>query len=54
MIKSRRMRWARHVARLGEKMNAYRTSEGKPEGKKLLGRRRHRWVDNINTDLKER
>jgi hypothetical protein len=53
MIKSRRMRWAGHVARMGEKLNAYRTFVGMPEGKRPLGRRRRRWVDNIKTDLRE-
>jgi hypothetical protein len=38
MIKSRRIKWARHVARMGEKRNAYRILVGKPEGKRLLGR----------------
>jgi hypothetical protein len=52
MIKSRRMRWAGHVARLGEKMNAYRILVGKP-GKRPLGRPRRRWVDNIKMDLRE-
>jgi hypothetical protein len=42
MIKSRRMRWAGHVARMGEKRNAYRILVGKPEGKRLLGRPRRR------------
>jgi hypothetical protein len=42
MIKSRRMRWAGHVARMGEKRNAYRIVVGKPEGKRPLGRKRHR------------
>jgi hypothetical protein len=42
MMKSRRMRWARHVARLGEKRNAYRLLVGKPEGKRLLRRPRLR------------
>jgi hypothetical protein len=50
MIKSRRMRWAGHVARMGEKRNAYRIL-GKPEGKRPLGRPRCRWVDNIKMDL---
>jgi hypothetical protein len=45
------MRWAGHVARIGEKINAYRLLVGKPEGKKPLGRPRHRWVDNIKMDL---
>jgi hypothetical protein len=42
MIKSRRMTWAGHVARMGEKRNAYRMLVGKPEGKRPLGRPRHR------------
>jgi hypothetical protein len=46
IIKSRRMRWAGHVARMGEKGNAYRLLVGKPEGKRPLGRPRRRWVDN--------
>jgi hypothetical protein len=53
IIKSRRMRWAWHVARIGEKRNAYRILMGKPEGKRPLGRPRHRWVDNIKIDLRE-
>jgi hypothetical protein len=53
IIKSRRMRWTGHVARMGEKRNAYRLLVGKPEGKKPLGRPRHRWVDNIRMDLGE-
>jgi hypothetical protein len=52
MMKSRRMRWAGHVARMGEKRNAYRILVGKPEGKRPLGRR-CRWVDNIEMDLRE-
>jgi hypothetical protein len=52
MIKSRRMRWAGHVARLGEKMNAYRILVGKPEGKRPLKRSRRRWEDNIKMDLR--
>jgi hypothetical protein len=47
MMKSRRMRWAGHVAQIGEKRNAYRILVGKPERKIPLGRPRHRWVDNI-------
>jgi hypothetical protein len=47
IIKSRRMRWMGHVARMGAKRNAYRLLVGKPEGKRPLGRPRHRWVDNI-------
>jgi hypothetical protein len=53
MIKSRRMRWAGHVARMGETRNAYRILVGKPEGKRILGRPRRRWVDNIKIDLRE-
>jgi hypothetical protein len=51
IIKSRRMRWAGHVARMGERRNANRLLVGKPEGKRPLGRRRSRWVDNIRMDL---
>jgi hypothetical protein len=53
IIKSRRMRWAGHVARMGERRNAYGLLVGKPEGKRPLGRPRHRWVDNIRMDLGE-
>jgi hypothetical protein len=53
IIKSRRMRWAGHVGRMGEKINAYRLFVGKPEGKRPLGRPRRRWVDNIRMDLVE-
>jgi transcription termination factor 2 len=53
MIKSRRMRWAGHVARMGETRNAYRILVGEPEGKRPLGRPRRRWVDNIEMDLRE-
>jgi hypothetical protein len=53
MIKSRRMRWTGHVARMGEKRNAYKILVGKPEGKRPLGRPRRRWVDNIKMDLRE-
>jgi hypothetical protein len=49
----RRMRWAGHVARMGEKRNAYRILVGKPEGKRPLGRPRRRGVDNIKMDLRE-
>jgi hypothetical protein len=51
IIKSRSMRWAGHVARMGEKKNAYRILVGKPEGKRPLGRQRPTWVDNIKMDL---
>jgi len=52
MITSRRMRRAGHVARMGEERCVYRVSLGKPDGKRTLGRRRHRWVDNIRMDLR--
>jgi hypothetical protein len=51
IIKSRRMRWAGHVARMGEKRNVYKLLVGKPEGKRPLGRPRRRWIDNIKMDL---
>jgi hypothetical protein len=47
MTKTKKMRWAGHVARMEAKLNAYRILVGKPEGKRPLGRQRHRWVDNI-------
>jgi hypothetical protein len=53
IIKKRRMRWARHVARMGEKRNVYRLLVGKPEGKRPLGRLRRRWVHNIKMNLVE-
>ena len=53
VIKSRRMRWAGHVARMGEERGVYRVLVGKPEGKRPLGRPRRRWVDNIRMDLQE-
>jgi hypothetical protein len=53
MIKSRRMRWAGHVTRMGEKWNAYRILVGKPEGKRPLGRPRRRCVDNIKIEIRE-
>jgi hypothetical protein len=53
IIKSGRMRWVEHVARMGEKRNAYRVLVGKPEGKRSLGRPRRRWVDNTRMDLRE-
>jgi hypothetical protein len=52
MIETRRMRWIGHAARMGEKRNSYRVS-GRPEGKRPLGRRRRRWVDNIKMDLRD-
>jgi hypothetical protein len=51
-IKSRRMRWAGHVARMGEGRNLYRVLVGKPERKSPLERPRRRWEDGIKTDLK--
>jgi hypothetical protein len=53
IIKSRRMRWAGHAARMGKKRNAYRLLAGKPEGKRPLGRPRRRCVDNVRMDLGE-
>jgi len=53
VIKSRIMRWAAHVARIGEERVVYRVLVGKPEGRRPLGRPRRRWVDNIRTDLQE-
>jgi hypothetical protein len=53
IIKSRRMRWAGHVARMGENRNAYRLLVGKPKEKRPLGRPRRRWVDNITMDILE-
>jgi len=53
VIKSRRMRWAGHVARTGEERGVYRVLLGKPEGRRPLGSPRHRWVDNIRMDLRE-
>jgi hypothetical protein len=51
--KSRRMRWAGHVARMGEGRNVYRVLVAKPEGKRRLERPRYRWVDGIKMDLRE-
>jgi hypothetical protein len=53
VIKSRRMRWAGHEAHMGERRGVYRVLVGRPEGKRLLGRPRHRWEDNIKMDLRE-
>jgi len=53
VIKSRRMRWAGHVARMGEGRGVHRVLVGKPEGKRQLGRPRRRWEDNIKMDLRE-
>jgi hypothetical protein len=51
IIKSRRMRWAGHVARTGENRNAFKLLVGKPEGKRPLGKPRRGWVDNVRMDL---
>jgi hypothetical protein len=51
VIKSRRMKWAGHVARVGEKRCAYRILEGRLEGRQPFGIPRHRWEDNIKMDL---
>jgi hypothetical protein len=53
VIKSRRMRWAGHVAFMGEGRGVYRALVGRPEGKRPLGRPRRRWKDNIRKDLRE-
>jgi len=53
VIKWRRMRWAGHVARMGDEKGVYRVLVGKPEGRRPPGRPRRRWVDNIRTDLQE-
>jgi hypothetical protein len=52
-IKSRRMRWAGHVARMGEETNVYKVLMGKPEGKRPFGRPRRRWVEGIRMHLRE-
>jgi hypothetical protein len=52
VIKSRRLRWAGHVARMGERRGAYRALVGKSEGRRPLGRSRRRWEDNIKMDLR--
>ena len=53
VIKSRRTRWAGHVARMGEGRGVYRVLVGEPEGRRPLGQPRRRWVDNIRMDLQE-
>jgi hypothetical protein len=53
VVKSRRMRWAEHVARMGEDKGVHRVLVGKPEGKRPLEKRRRRWEDNIKMDLQE-
>jgi hypothetical protein len=52
-VKSRQMRWAGHVVRMGEERGVHRVLVGRPEGKRPLGRPRHRWEDNIKMDLQE-
>jgi hypothetical protein len=53
IMKSRRMRWVGHVARMGEKRTVYRLLVGKPEGRRPLGRPRRKWIDNIKMVLLE-
>ena len=53
MIKSRRLRWAEHVARMKKGRSAFKILTGKPTGKRPLGRPRRRWEDNIRIELKE-
>jgi hypothetical protein len=53
VIKSRRMRWAGHVAHFGEKRGAYRILVGTPEGRRPLERPRRRWEDNIKMDIQD-
>jgi hypothetical protein len=53
VTESRRLRWAEHIARMGERRGIYRVLMGKPEGKTPFVRPRHRWEDNIKMDLQE-
>ena len=53
VVKSRRMRWARHVARMGKGRDVHRVLVGKPEGTRPLRRPRRRWEDNVKMDLRE-
>jgi hypothetical protein len=53
VVKSRRVRWAGHVARMGENRVVHRLLAGKPEGKRPLGRPRRRWEDNIEIDFQK-
>jgi hypothetical protein len=53
VIKARRMRWAGHVACMGDVRGAYNILVGRPEGRRPLGRPRHRWEDNIKIDIRE-
>jgi hypothetical protein len=50
-MKPKSMRWVGHVASMGNKLNGYRVLDGKPEGKRLLGRHRRRWEDDMKMDL---
>jgi hypothetical protein len=52
-VKSRRMRWAGHAARMGEERKVYKVLVGNPQGKRPLGRPMHRWEDGIRMDLRE-
>jgi hypothetical protein len=52
-INSRRLRWAEHIARMGERRGAYRALVGKPEGRRPPGKPRRRWEDNIKMNLQE-
>jgi hypothetical protein len=53
VIKLRRMRWAGHVARMGEERSVYRVLVGNPEGKRPMGRPRRRWEDNVRMDFQK-
>jgi hypothetical protein len=53
VMKSRRLRWAGHVARIGERRGAYKALVGKPDGRRPLGRPRRRWEDYITMDFRE-
>ena len=53
VVKSRRMRWVGHMARMGDGRGVHRVVVGKPEGKRPLGRPRRRWEDNIKMDVNE-
>jgi len=53
VVKSRRVRWAGYIARIGERRGVYRVLVGNPEGKRPLGRLRRRWEDYIKSDLQE-
>ena len=53
VIRSRRLRWVGHAARMGKRRFACRVLLGKPKGRRPLGRRRGRWEDNIKMDLEE-